>query len=140
MKDFDKQEWIDSLKVGDIVCDCRFLHRKIIGFTISGSGDKHLDLQGGMSCSARHCCDPADHPKHWFVYILKCFDGTLYTGITNDIEKRLYQHNNSKRGAKYTRSRRPVKLLKSFLFTSKSEALKKEYRIKQLSREEKLKL
>lgn len=75
----------------------------------------------------------------WFVYIVKCSDDTLYTGATNDLDKRIAKHNAGK-GAKYTKTRRPVTLLKSWEFPTKSEALKEEYRIKQLSREEKLKL
>ncbi len=77
----------------------------------------------------------------WFVYILECNDNkkTLYTGITNDLDKRIEKHNN-KSGAKYTQGRTPVKLLKSFKCDSKSEALKLEYKIKQLSRQEKFNL
>lgn len=75
----------------------------------------------------------------WFVYIVKCSDDTLYTGITNNLERRIKQHNDNK-GAKYTRGRAPVELLKSFEFATKGEALKEEYRIKHLSREDKLKL
>lgn len=75
----------------------------------------------------------------WYVYILKCADDTLYTGITDDIERRIRQHNEGK-GAKYTRGRGPVALVKSFEFQTKGEALKEEYRIKQLSRREKLEL
>jgi putative endonuclease len=76
----------------------------------------------------------------WYVYILKCANNSLYTGITTDIERRLKEHNTSKRGAKYTRNKRPVILLKSFEFENRSTASKEEYRIKQLTREEKLKL
>ena len=75
----------------------------------------------------------------WFVYIVKCSDGTLYTGISNNVEKRIEKHNKGK-GARYTKTRRPVTLFKSWEFPSKSDAMKEEYRIKQLSREEKLKL
>lgn len=75
----------------------------------------------------------------WFVYILECSDGTLYTGITTNVERRVKQHNNGK-GAKYTKVRRPVVLRKVFEATNRSEASKEEYRIKQLSRIEKLKL
>lgn len=77
--------------------------------------------------------------KQWVVYILKCSDDTLYTGITNDIENRLKKHNEGK-GAKYTRGRTPVVLMVSFVVESKSLALKEEYRIKKLSKEEKLNL
>jgi putative endonuclease len=73
----------------------------------------------------------------WFVYILRCSDDTLYTGITNDLERRVKQHNEGK-GAKYTRGRGPVTLVKFIECASKSEALKLEYKIKQLPREEKL--
>lgn len=73
----------------------------------------------------------------WYVYILECSDQTLYTGITNNLEKRISKHNEGK-GAKYTRGRGPVTLVRSFTCSSKSEALKLEYKIKQLSKEEKL--
>lgn len=76
---------------------------------------------------------------HWFVYLLKCNDDTLYCGATNNIEKRLYTHNSGK-GAKYTKKRLPVKLVYTERFDNKSDALKREYRIKQLSRQHKLKL
>jgi putative endonuclease len=75
----------------------------------------------------------------WHVYLLKCSDNTIYTGITNDIDERIRQHNEGK-GAKYTRGRTPVVLIKSFEVGSKSQALKEEYRIKQLSRQQKLEL
>ena len=75
----------------------------------------------------------------WFVYLLECSDNTLYCGITNNLTRRIDQHNKGK-GAKYTKGRGPVALIKFFVCTSKSEALKLEYKIKQMSREEKLKL
>lgn len=76
--------------------------------------------------------------QKWFVYLVKCSDGTIYTGITNDIQKRIDKHN-SKKGAKYTRTRTPVTLIKSFEVEDKSAALKMEYKIKSLSKDEKLK-
>jgi putative endonuclease len=136
MTDYNKEEWIKSLKVGDVVCDCRYQHCKITNISESGSGDRILDFEG-FSCSARHCCEPADHEDHWWVYIAKCKDKTLYTGIAKDCSKRIEQHNKGK-GAKYTKSRTPLKLIKRFVCHSKSEALKLEYKIKKLSREEKL--
>lgn len=75
--------------------------------------------------------------KIWYIYILKCSDGTLYTGITINVEKRIQQHNAGK-GARYTRGRTPVELVKSFQRSTKGEALKLEYKIKKLSKEEKL--
>lgn len=77
---------------------------------------------------------------NWIVYLLKCSDGTLYCGITNDLTRRLNEHNNTNKGAKYTKSRRPVSLLKYFEAEDRSSASKLEYKIKQLSREEKLKI
>ena len=76
----------------------------------------------------------------YYLYILQCADKTLYTGITVDINRRTKEHNESKRGAKYTRARRPVKLLYSKKFQNRSSASKEENRIKQLSREEKFEL
>jgi len=76
----------------------------------------------------------------YYLYILKCADGTLYTGITVDLERRLDEHNSSKLGAKYTRCRRPVEILFSRKFRTRSAASKEEYRIKSLSREEKMEI
>jgi putative endonuclease len=75
----------------------------------------------------------------YYLYILKCADNTLYTGITVDLDRRVGEHNNSKLGAKYTRARRPVKLVYSKKFTNRSLASKAESAIKKLSRTEKLK-
>lgn len=77
--------------------------------------------------------------NEWYVYLLECFDKTIYCGITNNLEKRIAAHNNGI-GAKYTKGRRPVTLIKYFVCSNKSEALKLEYKIKQLPREEKIKL
>lgn len=71
------------------------------------------------------------------VYILRCNDDTLYTGITNDLEKRVFDHNNSKCGARYTKSRRPVKLVRSKQVKEKVTAMKLEYATKRLNREKK---
>ena len=76
----------------------------------------------------------------WYVYMLKCNDGTIYTGITTDLYRRLKEHNGSLKGAKYTRTRRPVDLVYTEECKDKSSASKREYAIKQLSRSEKLKL
>ena len=74
----------------------------------------------------------------YYVYILKCADETLYTGIAVDLGKRIEEHNTSDLGAKYTKYRRPVKLVYSKKFRDRSTASKEEIRIKALSREEKL--
>ena len=75
----------------------------------------------------------------WYVYIVECSDGTLYTGITIDVNKRIETHNKGK-GAKYTKTRLPVILRASFDGFDKSSAAKEEYRIKQLTRKEKINL
>ena len=75
----------------------------------------------------------------WAVYILRCADGTLYTGIAPDVEKRVQKHNEGK-GAKYTRGRTPVELVYREEHPSRAEASKREYQIKQRSRAEKLEL
>lgn len=74
-----------------------------------------------------------------YTYILKCSDGTLYTGWTNHLERRIEVHN-SKKGAKYTRSRTPVCLEYYETFLTKEEAMSREWEIKQLSRKEKMEL
>jgi len=75
--------------------------------------------------------------RNWHVYIVECSDGTLYTGISNDVDKRIRDHN-SGIGSKYTKGRRPVKLLARWDCADKSDASKMEYRIKRLTREDKL--
>ena len=74
------------------------------------------------------------------LYILRCADGSLYTGITTDVDRRVEEHNSSALGAKYTRGRRPVALVFSRSFRDRSEASREEARIKKLSRAEKLAL
>ncbi|HHW71208.1 MAG TPA: GIY-YIG nuclease family protein [Clostridiales bacterium] len=74
-----------------------------------------------------------------YVYILKCSDNTLYTGWTNNIDRRIKAHSEGK-GAKYTKSRLPVKLVYVEEYNDKISAQKREYEIKQMSRQEKLKL
>jgi len=76
----------------------------------------------------------------WYVYMVRCNDGTLYTGITNDLEKRIEAHNSGKDGARYTRSRRPVKLVYSEEVDSKSTAAKLEYKIKKMTRAKKMEM
>lgn len=75
----------------------------------------------------------------WIVYILHCGDGSLYTGITNNLEQRLQAHQNGN-GAKYTRGRGPLKLLHTETFPDRSSASKREYIVKSLSRRAKLEL
>ena len=74
----------------------------------------------------------------WFVYIVRCSDNSLYTGIAMDVERRIDEHNNdNKTGAKYTRARRPVKLVYFEEVASRSEAASRESVIKKLTRPEK---
>ncbi|USN92440.1 MAG: GIY-YIG nuclease family protein [Candidatus Nomurabacteria bacterium] len=82
--------------------------------------------------------------KFYFVYILRCADGSFYTGYTTNIDKRVKEHNGEKGitksrlvGAKYTRSKRPVTLVHAEKFNTRSEAMRREYEIKQLSKKEK---
>ena len=82
------------------------------------------------------CSKVQEHPKN-FTYIVECSDGTLYTGWTNDLNKRIKAHNNGK-GAKYTKSRLPVKLVYSETFATKEEAMSREYAIKHMTRRAKL--
>ena len=73
----------------------------------------------------------------WFVYILRCADGSLYTGITTDLDRRLAEHNGSELGARYTRGRRPVMLVYSEYLENRSLASKKESLIKRLRKDQK---
>ena len=74
-----------------------------------------------------------------YTYIVECSDGTLYTGWTNNLERRLEAHNSGK-GAKYTKTRRPVKIVYTEMFETKEEAMSREFAIKRLSRQQKLNL
>ena len=72
-----------------------------------------------------------------YTYMVKCADGTLYTGWTTSVEKRLKAHNEGQAGAKYTRAKRPVELVYYEGYATKEEAMSREYAIKQLTRKEK---
>ena len=78
---------------------------------------------------------PGDE-QSWFLYMVECADGTLYTGVTNDVARRLDAHNTG-RGARYTRARRPVRLVYLDEQASRSEALRREHALKRLPRAEK---
>lgn len=78
-------------------------------------------------------------PMLWYVYMLRCGDGTLYTGVTDDIPRRLAAHRSGK-GAKYTRGRGPLELVYQEQVPDKSAALRREYQIKRLTRAEKERL
>ena len=77
--------------------------------------------------------------RPYFCYLLRCRDGSLYTGWTTDLDRRLKAHN-SGRGARYTRSRRPVELVYRESFPTRHEAMHRECEIKRMTREEKLRL
>jgi len=79
-----------------------------------------------------------DAAAHW-VYVLRCADGTLYTGYTTDVERRVAEHDAGE-GAKYTRGRTPVELVHVESFDSRSAAMSREYEVKSLSRAEKERL
>ena len=76
----------------------------------------------------------------YYVYILECKDKTFYTGITTDLKRRVAEHNDSKLGARYTASRRPVKMIYFAKFKTRSTASAEEFRIKKLTKSQKLEL
>ena len=76
---------------------------------------------------------------HW-VYIVECSDGTYYTGYTTDVKRRLKEHNESPKGAKYTRARRPVSLCYQASYETRKEACQREYQIKKMTRQQKIEL
>ena len=79
--------------------------------------------------------------QSWFIYIIECADGTLYTGVTTDVQRRLHEHNHcNKKAAKYTRARRPVILKHSEAHPSKTAAYQREWQIKQLNKQRKQQL
>lgn len=76
----------------------------------------------------------------WYVYIVRCKDKTLYTGVTTDLSRRYEEHNSPNKGAKYTRHRRPVEMVYSEVSQNRSTASKREYQIKKYSLSKKLTL
>ena len=76
----------------------------------------------------------------WAVYLCRCADDSLYTGVTTDIARRMHEHNHSPRGARYTRVRRPVQLVYVEVVADRSAAQRREYQIRTLSRKAKLRL
>ncbi|MBM4195801.1 MAG: GIY-YIG nuclease family protein [Gammaproteobacteria bacterium] len=81
----------------------------------------------------------AGHSKAWYVYLVECRDGSLYTGIARDVQTRVAAHNDGG-GARYTRSRRPVRLVYKVRMAGKSQALRREHAIKQLKAADKRRL
>ena len=73
----------------------------------------------------------------WFLYILQCADGTYYTGVTKDLSRRLDEHNSSNKGAKYTRTRRPVEIVFYSEYENRSQAQKAEHKFKKMTRKQK---
>ena len=75
--------------------------------------------------------------RPWFLYVVHCSDGTLYTGVTTDVSRRVREHNTGSRGAKYTKTRRPVRLVYRIDFETRSAAQRAEYKFKKLTRKQK---
>jgi len=73
----------------------------------------------------------------YYLYMVRCSDNSLYTGITTDLKRRILEHNESKKGAKYTKSRRPVVLVYEEKFENRAEASKREYTVKKLTKSKK---
>ena len=73
----------------------------------------------------------------WWLYVVRCGDGTLYTGVTTSVERRIREHNGSSRGAKYTKARRPVELVWTKEYKNRSEAQSAEYNFKKLFHKQK---
>ena len=95
-----------------------------------------MDYNVDMSKPTCESIESTNNAGDWVVYILQCSDGTLYTGMTSDVTRRVEQHN-AGTAARYTRARTPVKLVYREPAKNRSAALKREYAIKQLSRNEK---
>ncbi|MEW8014593.1 MAG: GIY-YIG nuclease family protein [Candidatus Sedimenticola endophacoides] len=95
---------------------------------------------GGDRTGGQHHPEAGHLALTWHLYILRCCDGSLYTGIARDLQRRLHEHNHGARGARYTRSRRPVCLAYSERFESHGEALRREHQVKRMRREQELAL
>ena len=75
--------------------------------------------------------------KVWYLYVVRCSDESLYAGITTDLERRVQEHNESPKGARYTRARRPVELVISWTYKNRSQASQAEYAFKKMSKKKK---
>jgi len=96
--------------------------------------DMNVNLKSGLNPTSGPAVD-------WYVYLLHCADGTYYTGITTEPKRRLQEHNeNDKKAAKYTRARRPLKMVYFELCESRSDAGVREYEIRKLPRQKKVAL
>ena len=93
-----------------------------------------------LKSAQRHAQEEKAGEKAWFLYVLRCADDTFYTGTTTDITRRINEHNTKKSGAKYTKTRRPVKLVFWLDFENRSKAQKAEYQFKKLTRAQKEKI
>lgn len=126
-----------SFMVDDIVDGlCELLEGVRIKFWACHNGcHGYVSWEGDLATCQD--CGATSAEKSWCVYIVECSDGTLYTGATNNLDKRLKAHNDGK-GAKYTRCRRPVKLLAARGLFTKSEALSLEWKVKQKPRADKV--
>jgi putative endonuclease len=87
-----------------------------------------------------HMANNAPKGPAWYVYIVRCADDTLYTGITTDLQRRVDEHNHGVVGAKYTRARRPVEIVYKECVASRSQATRREYQIKRMRLASKLKM
>ena len=106
------------------------------GTTLSISLEKYFQVKSAMVLAGWEK-DKKAAEEPWYVYVVRCADSTLYCGCTKDVKRRVSEHNESRRGAKYTRSRRPVTLLKSWKLPNQSEAVKAELRFKGLPKADK---
>jgi len=90
-------------------------------------------MNQGTEAIALESAQDAPPAAPWYVYMVRCSDNSLYTGITTDPARRLAEHNSGKKGAKYTRTRQPVHLVYQEHAGSRSAAAKREYRLKKLT-------
>ena len=118
----------------------KYLHILYYESTIQKTCDELKQLSTEPSAFNHNVNGPSTLTKVYYVYILTCVDSTLYTGITTCVERRLKEHNETTKGAKYTRARRPVTLAAVWQGVGRSWAAREEARIKKLSRKAKLSL
>lgn len=112
----------------------------VCGYAVSEQYIHPDQLQDHVIHRLRQAPDGVSGVKGWVVYILQCSDGSFYTGMTNDVERRLQEHNHGHKAARYTRGRRPVKLVYQQECGTRAEAARTEYRIRNLARSRKLQL
>lgn len=129
-----KYKWDPKPRLREgVIVNCKLSDGAVISVVL----EKAYFVKSVVALAGWEQTKPKENEPKWHVYVVRCADDSLYCGTTTDVVRRVAEHNTSPRGAKYTRSRRPVSLVQSWPMRNRSEAVKAEIRFKSLSKTEK---